>query len=347
MSSTSSELTIANEDDLELALSEPSDALVDTMGRMEGDILVLGAGGKMGPTLARMARRAANRADSDRRVIAVSRFSDTATGERLNEWGVEVIAGDLFDGEFLRSLPDVSNIIYLVGAKFGTDGAQYKTWAANAYLPGAVCDKFARSRVVALSTGNVYGLVSTDSGGSRETDAPNIEGEYAMSALGRERVFEYFSREKGIPLALIRLNYATEMRYGVLVDIAQRVFAGQPVPLRTGYMNFIWQADANDMVLRSLEHTASPPFILNVTGPEVSSCQELGKRLGQLLGKEVSFSDAESGSAYLSDTSRAIQLFGKPRRSVEDLLQMTADWVSRKQPTWNKPTHFEVRDGKF
>jgi len=339
--------SVANEEALELLLSEPSDQLVEALGRIQGDILVLGAGGKMGPTLARMARRATDAANVDRRVIAVSRFSDSAVRQRLNDWGVDTHAGDLFDAAFVRSLPSVANVLYLVGVKFGTDGAQARTWAANAYLPGAVCEKFSESRIVALSTGNVYGLVPTDALGSREGDPVKPDGEYAMSALGRERVFEFFCCERDIPLALIRLNYAVEMRYGVLVDLAHRVFAGESIPLETGYVNVIWQADANEMILRSLEHVSTPPFVLNVTGPEKLACRELGMKLGELLGRDAQFSGTESGDAFLSDSSRAIELFGPPRQSAHDLLRRTADWVARGLPTWDKPTHFEVRDGKF
>ena len=315
---------VTDEETLELLLSEPSDPLVEALGRIPGDILVLGAGGKMGPTLARMARRASDAANVDRRVIAVSRFADSAVRQRLNDWGVETQVGDLFDAAFVKSLPSVANILYLVGVKFGTDGAQAKTWAANAYLPGAICEKFPESRIVALSTGNVYGLVPTGTPGSREGDPVNPDGEYAMSALGRERVFEFFSRERGIPLALIRLNYAAEMRYGVLVDLAQKVFAGESIPLGTGYLNVIWQADANCMILRSLEHVSTPPLVLNVTGPEKLACRELGMKLGELLGRDPQFSATESDQAFLSDASRAIELFGPPRRSADELLRMTA-----------------------
>ena len=339
--------SIADEGALETLLSEPSDQLVEALGRIQGDILVLGAGGKMGPTLARMARRASDAAGSQRRVLAVSRFSDDAVRQGLNDCGVETLVGDLFDPQFVNSLPTVPNVVYLVGVKFGTDHAKGRTWAANAYLPGVVCERFADSRIVALSTGNVYGLVSIDTNGSREDDEVNPDGEYSMSALGRERVFEHFALERNIPLALIRLNYAAEMRYGVLVDMAQKVFAGAPIPLGTGYLNVIWQADANDMILRCLEHVSTPPLVINLTGPEKLSCRELGIQLGELFGKEPKFSGEESDNAFLSDASRAISMFGPPRIDAQQLLRLTADWIARGQVTWNKPTHFEVRDGKF
>ena len=338
---------IADEEALETLLSEPSDQRVDALGRIEGDILVLGAGGKMGPTLARMARRASDAAGSKRRVIAVSRFSDDAVRQRLLDCGAEILVGDLFDAQFVNSLPTVPNVIYLVGVKFGTAQAKGRTWAANAYLPGVVCERFADSRIVALSTGNVYGLVSTDTNGSREDDELNPDGEYSMSALGRERVFEHFALEQNIPLALIRLNYAAEMRYGVQVDMAQKVFAGAPVPLGTGFLNVIWQGDANDMILRCLEHVSTPPLVLNLTGPEKLSCREVSTQLGKLFGKEPKFSGEESDSAFLSDASRALSMFGPPRIDAQQLLRLTADWIARDQLTWNKPTHFEVRDGKF
>jgi nucleoside-diphosphate-sugar epimerase len=338
---------IRDQEELESRLSDPTQPLVEALPRIEGDILILGAGGKMGPTLARMACRATEAAGFERRIIATSRFSEAGLQDRLDSWGVSTLPGDLLDSGFVASLPVVPNVIYLVGVKFGTGGAQAKTWASNAYLPGVVCEHFRTSRIVALSTGNVYGMTAVAGSGSSESDPLAPEGEYAMSALGRERVFEHFSRTLGIPLALIRLNYATELRYGVLVDLATKVYRGEPVSLEMGYFNTIWQADANELILRSLEHTKTPPAIFNVTGPRQLGVRELAQRLGELLGKEVQFTGSESAAAFLSDSRRTTERFGPPGTSLDSMLEMTADWISRGQPTWNKPTHFEVRDGKY
>lgn len=338
---------IRDQQELEDRLSDPTQHLVEALARVEGDLLILGAGGKMGPTLARMACRASEAAGRGGRIIATSRFSEDGLQDRLNSWGISTLAGDLLDPGFVASLPVVPNVIYLVGVKFGTGGAQARTWASNAYIPGVVCERFRTSRIVALSTGNVYGMTDVAGEGSSESDPLQPEGEYAMSALGRERVFEHFSRTLDIPVALIRLNYATELRYGVLVDLATKVYRGEPVSLEMGYFNTIWQADANEIILRSLEHAETPPAIVNLTGPERLGVRELAQRFGELLGKEVQFIGSESAAAFLSDSRSARERFGPPATSLDSMLEMTADWVGRGQPTWNKPTHFEVRDGKY
>jgi nucleoside-diphosphate-sugar epimerase len=332
---------------LETALSEPSEALVECFARLEGDLIVLGAGGKMGPSIARMARRAFDLAGNRGRVIAVSRFGDEAVAASLQEHGVDVIGGDLFDRRFLDSLPEARNILYLVGMKFGAAGALAQTWASNVYVAGAVANRFRASRIVALSTGNVYGLVPVTSAGSSETDTLAPLGEYAMSALGRERVFEHFSRSLGTPTAIVRLNYAAELRYGVLVDLAQAVFSGQRVPLATAYFNVIWQRDACDFILRCFEHACSPPFVVNITGAERVSCREVCEQFARLLDREARFTGVEQGTALLSDASRAIGLFGPPPTRLDEMLAMTANWIERGGETWNKPTHFQARDGKF
>ena len=333
---------------LEDRLSEPSEATLTSLGELKGDILVLGAGGKMGPSLARMARRASDATGVKRRVIAVSRFGDSKVQAALADSGVETIVGDLMDEAFIASLPKCENVIFMVGLKFGTDGGEARTWATNAYLPGMVCRRFAGSRIVCFSTGNVYGLVPIEPGsGSVENDVLNPVGEYAMSCLGRERVCEYFSRETKTPMVVFRLNYATELRYGVLVDLARQVASGQPVSLATGFFNVIWQADAVSMALCSLAHATSPPFYLNVTGPERISCREVCLRLGELMNKQVSFRGEESDSALLSDARLAHRLFGRPRVTLDEMIVWTADWIAQGGETWDKPTHFEVRDGKF
>ncbi|HXG12467.1 MAG TPA: NAD-dependent epimerase/dehydratase family protein [Gemmataceae bacterium] len=339
--------TIANVEQLEDLLSEPTEGAIDTLGRLEGDLILLGVGGKMGPTLARMARRASDAAGVRRRVIGVSRFSDEHLEEQLRRHGIETIRCDLLDPAQLDRLPDVPNVIYMVGMKFGSTGQEARTWAMNSYLPGMVSQKYRRSRIVAFSTGNVYGLTPAYLGGSRETDALNPLGDYAMSCVGRERIFEHFSRTLGIPMALLRLNYATEMRYGVLVDIARRVAAGEEIDLTMGCLNAIWQADANAMTLQALDHVASPPTVLNIAGPELLSVRRVAEEFGRLLGKSVVFRGSEAGDALLSNGQLAHRLFGYPRVSAGQMIHWIADWVKRGGVNLGKPTHFEVRDGLF
>jgi nucleoside-diphosphate-sugar epimerase len=330
------------------ALSKPTDALTAILARLNGDLLILGAGGKMGPTFARMARRAFDAAGKHSRVIAVSRFTNDVLARDLDDHGIEILSGELFDANFVRNLPDAKNILYLVGMKFGTATDAARTWAANTYIAGLVADRFHSSRIVALSTGNVYRLVPVDRDrGSVETDSPKPDGEYAMSALGRERVFEHFSHEYGTRAVIIRLNYATELRYGVLVDLAQKVHRGEPISLAMGYFNTIWQRDACDIILRSFEHAASPPLVLNVTGSERISVRAVCERFGELLHRTPTFIDAESDTALLSDATLASKLLGPPPTSLDEMMRWAADWIQRGGRTWDKPTHFEVRDGKF
>lgn len=332
---------------LEDLLSEPTEGVVDTLGRLDGDLILLGVAGKMGPTLARMAQRASEAAGVRRRIIGVSRFSSGNHEAELQAHGIETMRCDLLDPTQLDALPDVPNVIYLTGMKFGSTGQEALTWAMNCYLPGLVSQKYRRSRIVAFSTGNVYGLTPVHLGGSRESDGLNPAGDYAISCVGRERIFEHFSRTLGIPLALLRLNYATEMRYGVLVDLAQRIQAGQPIELGMGHLNAIWQADATAMALQALDHVASPPFVVNVAGPELLSVRRVSEQLGQLLNKTVTFRGSEAADALLSNGQLGHRLFGYPRVGVERMLGWIADWVSRGGASLGKPTHFEVRDGKF
>ena len=340
--------SIDSVEQLELALSEPSSELVESLSHMNGDLLILGAGGKMGPSLARMARRAFDEVGAPRRVLAASRFSSPEQVAALEACGVEPLRGDLLNANFVRALPDVENVLYLVGLKFGSAAALAETWASNVYLAGVVAERFASSRIVALSTGNVYGLTPHAAGdGATESASPDPTGEYAMSTLGRERVFQHFSHHRQIPTTIVRLNYATELRYGVLVDLAQKVYRSEPVSLEMGYFNAIWQRDACEQILRSFECAACPPTILNVTGAEKLSCRQICERFGELLDREVQFTGAESSTALLSDASRAASLFGKPRTSIDQMLRLTADWVRRGGTTWNKPTRFQVRDGNF
>lgn len=330
------------------SLSVPSEALVAMVKRWDGDLILLGAGGKMGPCFARMARRAFDAANVPRHVIAVSRFSNEQEAAQLQAEGIEVLRGDLSDQAFVRSLPRVANVLYLVGMKFGGASALADTWMANTYVAGVVADHFRDSRIVALSTGNVYAMVPAEPGsGAVETDEPCPQGEYAMSALGRERVFQAFSQRYNTRLAIIRLNYATEFRYGVLVDLARQVYAGLPITLDMGYFNVIWQRDACDMILRSFSVTAAPPRVINVTGAERLVTRDVCTRLGSLLEREVSFVGKESSTALLSNATQAVELFGRPATSIDEMLAMTAEWIRRGGETWNKPTKFQVRDGKF
>jgi nucleoside-diphosphate-sugar epimerase len=332
---------------LEELLSEPSDALVKTFAQVPGDILVLGVGGKMGPCLARMAKRAGRSAGSSGRVIGVARFSDPQLEAKLHSHQIETCQADLLDEAHLARLPDAPNVIFMAGMKFGSTGQEPLTWAMNTHIPSLVSKRYSRSRIIAFSTGNVYGLVPVASGGSLETDFPKPVGEYAMSCLGRERIFDYFSHSTNTPMALIRLNYASELRYGVLTDLAQRVRAGEAIDLAMGHLNTIWLGDANDMALRALSHASSPPFVLNVTGPEVLSVRQVCEQFGRLMDRRPQFKGVESARALLNNAQRAFQLFGLPRVSAEQMIRWTADWVMRGQPTLNKPTHFESRSGKF
>ena len=339
--------TIQNLDQLEDLLSEPTPAVVQTLGRLEGDLIVLGVGGKMGPSLARMARRASKLAGNRRRIIGVARFSSAGRKAELQRQGIETLRCDLLDEAAVQQLPEVANVLYLAGMKFGATSQESLTWAMNTHLPATICRKFARSRIVAFSTGNVYGLVPAAGGGSLETDVPAPVGEYAMSCLGRERIFEHFSRTRGTRVVLVRLNYACDLRYGVLVDLAQRVLAGTAIDLGMSWFNTIWQGDANAMTLRCFDHVASPPLVLNLTGPELLNVRETCEQLGKLLGWPPVFAGTESPTALLSNAQRAFGLFGLPRVSADRLLGWVVAWVRQGGPTLNKPTHFEARDGRF
>ena len=339
--------TIRDVEDLEERLSLPSEAVADALQRLKGDILVLGVGGKMGPTLARMARRASDMAGVKRRIIGVSRFSNGGLEARLRAHGIEPIPCDLLDPDALARLPDAANIVYMAGMKFGSTGQEALTWAMNAHLPGLVCRRFPESRIVAFSTGNVYPLVPVARGGSREEDVLQPVGEYAMSCLGRERIFEHYSRTLGQPVALLRLSYAVEMRYGVLVDIAARVRNEEPIDLAMGSMVALWQGDANAMALQAFDLAASPPFVVNITGPEILSVRQVAMEMGRLLDRPVRFTREESGAALISCAQKAHRLFGYPRIPIAQAIVWTADWVARGGETLGKPTHFETTDGKF
>jgi nucleoside-diphosphate-sugar epimerase len=339
--------SIQSVEELEERLSAPTEGVIETLARLEGDIILLGVGGKMGPSLARMIRRASEAAGVSRQVLGVSRFSSGPLEGQLQAFGIQTIRCDLLDQSQLDRLPDAPNVLFMAGMKFGATGNESLTWAMNSYLPGMVSQKYRQSRIVVFSTGNVYGLTPVCLGGSVETDTPNPLGDYAMSCLGRERIFEHFSRTLNIPMAFIRLNYAVEMRYGVLADLARRVAAGEEIDLAMGNLNAIWQADANAMTLRAFEHVSSPPFVLNVAGPEILSVRRLCEQFGQLLGKSVTFRGTESPDALLSNGQLGHRLFGYPRVSAQQIVRWTADWVRRGGESLDKPTHFEARDGKF
>lgn len=297
--------------------------------------------------MAVMARRAIDLAGVDKRVIGLSRFSQESQIQILEKEGIEIIKGDLLDPSFVKGLPKIKNIIFLAGMKFGSEENLSLTWAINSYLPGLVADHFTESRIVAFSTGCVYPLVPVSSGGSKEDDKPDPVGEYAQSCLGRERMFEYGSIKHGTPVVLIRLNYAVEMRYGVLVDIALKVKNRKPIDLTMGYFNVIWQGDANAMILQSLKYCESPARILNITGQETLSVKEVAIRFGTLLGIEPEFIGIESETALLSDAKESFKLLGYPGISIDTIMIWIADWITNDKALLNKPTHFEVRDGKY
>ncbi|MFC7222587.1 NAD-dependent epimerase/dehydratase family protein [Halalkalicoccus sp. GCM10025322] len=339
--------SIPTEERLEDVLSEPYPEDVEFARQLDGDVMVLGAGGKMGPTLIKRIVRAVREADADTTVYAVSRYSDSAVETELRSSGAETIRADLMNDDALESLPECENVIYMVGMKFGTTGQEPKTWAINSYLPGRVASRFEDSRIVALSTGNVYPPVPVDSGGSTETDPTGPVGEYAQSCLGRERVFQHFAKENGTPTCLLRLNYAVELRYGVLVDLARRVYAGEPVPLEMGYVNVIWQGDANSVCFRSLNLADSPAEILNMTGPDVLSVRRLAERFADEFDREVTFEGEPAETALLNDASRCHEIFEEPRMPADRVIELVASWVERGGTTMGKPTKFHVRDGEF
>jgi nucleoside-diphosphate-sugar epimerase len=339
---------IRDVDHLDDLLSSPTPGVVDAFSRLDGDLIILGVAGKMGPTLAWMARRAFDASGRcDRRVLGVARFSEPGCESWLRDRGIEPIRCDLLDPDALERLPEVPNVVSMFAMKFGATGQEARTWAMNAFLPGLVAGRYRRSRIVAFSTGNVYGLEPVRGGGSREADPPRPVGEYGMSCLGRERVLEHQSRTLGIPMALIRLNYAVEMRYGVLVDLGRRVLEGEPIDLSMGHFNVIWQGDANAAALLAFDHLASPPAVLNVTGPEILGVRRTAERFGEWFRRPVEFRGTEAPDALLSDASLALRLFGSPRIDADRLIDLTADWLLRGGPILGKPTHFEARDGRF
>jgi nucleoside-diphosphate-sugar epimerase len=341
-------MKIQNEEELEERLSRPDHADAAAMAELSGDLLILGVGGKMGPSLARLARRAADLAGTRPRIVAVARFSNVTLPSELAKEGIETIACDLLEPCALKSLPELSNVIFMAALKFDTAGTEHLTWAMNTFLPGLVAERYRNSRIVAFSTGNVYPLRSVSQGGAVESTPVGPVGEYAQSALGRERMFENGSMRWGTRVAILRLNYAVELRYGVLLDIGRAVFERCPIDLGMPFVNVIWQRDANSWCLRSLPLCQSPPFVLNITGPETLSVRELAEEFGRHFGIEPRFfSEAEGSTALLSDSSKARTLFGSPTVSPVEMIEGIAHWIREGGVTLNKPTHFQTRDGKF
>jgi len=346
---------IETEEQLEDRLSTPNLHDIAVAARLSGDVIVLGAGGKMGPSLARRVKRAIDAAGTRRSVIAVSRFSAPGEREALEAAGVETISCDLLDRDAVAGLPECENVLFLAGRKFGSSDRTDLTWAMNTVAPANAAHRYRASRIVVFSTGNVYPFVSpatalvsaSVSGGSVESDAVEPRGEYAQSCLGRERVFEYFSRELGTPALLFRLNYAVDLRYGTLVDIARKVFESQPVDLSVAYFNTIWQGDANSYAIRSLELCESPPRLLNVTGPEIVSVRETAEFYARRFNRPVSFRGEDSGAALLNNATRCHELLGKPEMGLDELMELVARWIECGGRSLNKPTKFEVVDGKF
>jgi nucleoside-diphosphate-sugar epimerase len=334
-------------EELEEQLASPSARDQEAMRRLPGDIIILGAGGKMGPSLAKRVKRASEASGLARRVIAASRFSDPAVVSDLEREGIEVLRCDFQSREEVARLPLCENVLFLSGRKFGSSDRPDLTWAMNTIVPANVALHYRHSRFVAFSTGNVYPFVKGGANGSVETDQPEPLGEYAQSCLGRERVFEFYSHEYGTPGLLFRLNYAVDLRYGVPVDIARKVYSGQPVDLTVGWFNAIWQGDANSYALRSLELAASPPKLLNVTGPEKISVREVAEYYGRVFRRKPIFQGEESGRALLSNAALCHRLLGPPELSLETLLEWVGHWIEISGATLNKPTKFEVADGRF
>jgi hypothetical protein len=340
-------MLISSAEELDERLSRPTDADAAALAALDGDLIILGVGGKMGPSLAKLARRACDQASVKKRIIAVARFSDRDLQAKLESDGIETIAADLLEPDALEKLPDVPNVIFMAARKFGTAGSEHLTWAMNTYLPGLVGERYRSSRLVTFSTGNVYPLRSAVYGGADELCPLDPAGEYAQSAVGRERMFEYASHRWNTLVAILRLNYAIDLRYGVLLDIGTAVFERRAVDLRMPLVNVIWQRDANSMCLRSLVHCQSPPFVLNITGPETLAVRYIAEEFGRRFGIKPIFQAEELPSALLNNAGKSHQLFGYPTISPAEMIEWTAHWISLGGLRAHKPTHFQTRDGRF
>ena len=328
-------------------LLEPSDELVSELAELDGDIMILGVGGKMGPALSRLASQAVSKARVKKKIIGVARFSEPGLQEELNRDGIETIRADLLEDDHLRTLPAVKNVLYLAGTKFGTTGKESFTWAMNAYLPGRVAQQFKDSRIVVFSTGNVYPLTAVRMVGADENVHPQPIGEYAQSCLGRERLFQYYSSKNNTPILIYRLNYANDVSYGVLLEIARSVKEKRAIDLSMGHVNVIWQGDANEFALRSFHHCAVPSKILNIAGPETISVRWLATEFGKLFGEAPKFVNEELETALLSNAAESFRLFGYPRVALKNMIELIVDWVNEGGKTINKPTHFQERAGQF
>lgn len=329
------------------ALLQPSERLIKDMAEIDGDIIILGVGGKMGPDLARLCKAAIDKAGVDKKVVGVARFSEPRLQQELEDGGIQTIKADLLDAAAWATLPKSKNVLYLAGTKFGTKGNEPFTWAMNTFLPSRVAEYYKESRIVVFSTGNVYPLVETNSGGATEWTAPQPKGEYGQSCLGRERIFQYFSGKHETPILIYRLNYANDVKYGVLLEIARSVWEGRGIDLSMGNVNVIWQADANEYAIRSLLHCSSPFSILNITGPETVSVHRVAEWYGGFFDKKPVFTGQESPTALLSNAAESFKRFGYPATSLKVMMEMIGDWVRNSGAVFNKPTHFQERDGNY
>lgn len=338
---------IENLDQLEEVMSRPLPGVAAQLAKLKGDLLILGVGGKMGPSLARQARRALDDISSPHAVIGVSRFQQPGLRAQLDSWGIQTVSCDLLDPDAVAQLPDAGAIIFMAGMKFGSSAAQSMTWAMNTHLPSIISIRYPGVPTVVFSSGNVYPLISVDGDGASEQTRPGPIGEYAQSVLGRERIFEHFSRTLGTRMLHFRLFYAVELRYGILYDVAHAVWHDEPINVDTGFANCIWQGDANAMAIRSLGLVDSPPRILNVTSPDRVVFRDVAEQFGELLGKTPRIEGQEQETAFLADVTQAVQAFGKPTVDLETVVHWLASWIKNDRPSLNKPTHFELRDGNF
>lgn len=339
--------SISDEEALEERMSRPRPVLIEFMKSISSPLVILGAGGKMGPSLAVLAHRASQEAGRQLEIIAVSRFSDPQARQQLEGHGVHTLSVDLMERSSFENLPEASNVIYLIGLKFGTTENPGLTWATNALIPAYACERYPKAKLVALSSGNVYPLTSVNGAGAQEIDPLEPLGEYSNSCVARERIFDYYSGRNGTLIAFIRLFYAVDLRYGVFLDIARRVYSGEPINLANGYFNCIWQGDANEMIIRAFSLVSSPPTSLNLTGAVRFSVRQVAGEFARLMGKEACFEGVESGSALLGNTDKLAGTLGEPKTPWEWVIRWTAEWVMSGGRALNKPTHFEARDGKY
>jgi nucleoside-diphosphate-sugar epimerase len=338
---------IENEEQLENIMTTPSEELIKTLSKIDGDIIILGCAGKMGPTMTKLAKKAVDVGGLKKKVIGVDRFIAPQFKKDFSKLSIQSIECDMLNKKAFEALPDAKNVIYMAGMKFGSSESIAITWALNTFLPTVVAEKYKDSNIVAFSSGNIYHLTSVLHGGASESNYPNPFGDYAQSVLGRERMFEYFSLRNKTNITIARLCYAVDLRYGILLDVAQKVFSKQPIDLTMGTVNVIWQGDANEQILRTLSLASSPATVINITGPELISLRWLAKRFGEFMGKTPLFEGSESETALVFNASKAHGVFGYPKTPLEQVIQWVAYWVMKGEKTLNKPTHFETRDGKF